>query len=279
MLVTEKWISGGADGAPVHLIRWEPDRDTRGVLQLIHGFGESAARYGRWARRFTDRHWAVYAHDLRGHGETPGKRGVADMETLLSDIDAVRDRIRAEQPGLPVVLYGHSMGGLMVLRRILYGTMYADDYQRAIVTSPYLFPYRHYPEVLLPLVHLLSRTMPRFTLHASLRPGDLSGDREHLVKTLEDGTWHNHISARLFTDCLRTGQDVRAHAAALHLPLLIMQGAQDRLVSPDAVREFAKDAGPLAQLVMYPYYHELHNDECRDQVFDTIMAFLDVPPA
>lgn len=275
MLLTEKRIAGGADGAPVHLLRWEPDRDTLGVLQIVHGFGESAGRYTRWARRFTERRWAVYAHDLRGHGATPGKRGVADFKTLLSDIDAVRDRIRVEQPGLPVALYGHSMGGTQVLRRLLEGTLYTDDYERAVVTGPWLAAYRSYPERLLPLARVLARVMPGFTLHAALRPAALSADTGHLAKTLEDGTWHNHLGARLLTDALEAGQYILAHAAELRLPLLLLQGEQDRLVSPDAARAFARAAGAAVSLKLYPQRHELHNDERRDEIFHDIMAFLD----
>ena len=109
-------------GAVLNLYVRAADAPARAVVQINHGLAEHAARYGRFADFLAARGYHVYAHDHRGHGETtaPGaptgrfaqKDGV---EHVLADVGAVHDRIAEQHPGLPVVIFGHSMGGLIAL--------------------------------------------------------------------------------------------------------------------------------------------------------------------
>lgn len=109
-------------GAILNLYVRDADAPARAVVQINHGLAEHAARYGRFADFLAARGYHVYAHDHRGHGGTsaPGaplgrfaqKDGV---EYVLADVGAVHDRIADQHPGLPVVIFGHSMGGLIAL--------------------------------------------------------------------------------------------------------------------------------------------------------------------
>jgi alpha-beta hydrolase superfamily lysophospholipase len=273
MLVTEKTILG-ADGTPLCLTVWEPDTDTRGVIQLIHGFGESAGRYTHWARRFTERGIAVYASDQRGHGKTPGRRGIAESFGLfLSDADTVRGIIGEEQPGLPVSLYGHSMGGNAVLNRLLNP---CSGYVCAVVSCPWLRLNGHYPRNTMDILRAVSRYMPNFTLHVALRRADISGDQEQLLRTLDGANIHNRIAVRILLQTIRAGENAIARAADIAIPLLYLQGGRDSLASPRDARDFLKAAadGGVTEFTLYPTQcHELHNDTMRDAVFARIMAF------
>lgn len=109
-------------GADLHLFKRSASGEARAAVQINHGVAEHAARYAAFADFLSQRGFHVYAHDHRGHGETkapgaplghfgPG----AGMDTLLTDVNAVHDHIAGEHPGLPVVIFGHSMGGMIAL--------------------------------------------------------------------------------------------------------------------------------------------------------------------
>ncbi|QPC88241.1 alpha/beta fold hydrolase [Mesorhizobium sp. NBSH29] len=98
----------------------------RGVVQINHGLAEHAARYARFTDALTSAGFHVYAHDHRGHGRTkapdaPQRRFAAQdgMSKVIADVEAVHDLIAEENPGLPVIIFGHSMGGLIALNYVL----------------------------------------------------------------------------------------------------------------------------------------------------------------
>jgi alpha-beta hydrolase superfamily lysophospholipase len=114
-----------SDGASLHVYRWLPDSRAEGVVLAVHGMGEHGGRYARFAERMCEGGLAVYAHDQRGHGRTAGapeRLGhIADengWERLVDDIREVIAAIRADHPGLPLFLLGHSMGSLLARRYI-----------------------------------------------------------------------------------------------------------------------------------------------------------------
>ena len=105
------------DGTEVFVNRWLPDGPPKAVVQLSHGMAEHSTRYARFAQRLTDRGYAVYASDHRGHGQTKGTRGSfgpsEGWQAVIEDLHAVTARAREEQPGLPLFLIGHSMGSFI----------------------------------------------------------------------------------------------------------------------------------------------------------------------
>lgn len=116
-------------GATLSLRRTEPDGAACGVVHVLHGLAEHAARYGRFAAALAAGGFATYAHDHRGHGQTTapgatlGRFASEDgVGRLLRDIEAVRDRIAADHPGLPVILFGHSMGAIVALNALMAGS-------------------------------------------------------------------------------------------------------------------------------------------------------------
>lgn len=118
-----------ATGAKLNLLSAPAAGAPRGVVQINHGLAEHAARYARFAGFLSERGFHVYAHDHRGHGHTtapgaplgsfagPGERDGGDK--VIADVLAVHDEIARRHPGLPVTLFGHSMGGLIGLNFVL----------------------------------------------------------------------------------------------------------------------------------------------------------------
>src|SRR5580700_5580773 len=113
-----------SDGAQITAYRWVPAGEPRAVLQLTHGMGEHAQRYDHVARTLNDAGFAVYAQDHRGHGASADPEALGDMgpgswPALVDDIGLLSARIRAEHPGLPLVLLGHSMGSFAAQQYLL----------------------------------------------------------------------------------------------------------------------------------------------------------------
>ena len=116
-------------GATLRLYTRAAEGTPRGVVQINHGLAEHAARYARFAAALAARGFHVLAHDHRGHGATrapdapPGRfAATGGAASVLADVDAVHDRIAAEHPGLPVIVFGHSMGGLIALNWLMRGS-------------------------------------------------------------------------------------------------------------------------------------------------------------
>ncbi|HEY8430444.1 MAG TPA: alpha/beta hydrolase [Sandaracinaceae bacterium] len=112
------------DGSPIHVHRWTPSGEPAGVVQIAHGMSEHGGRYARLARALTERGFAVYANDHRGHGrsvpegEEPGHMGEDGFNHAVAVVRALSRRIAEEHAGLPRVLLGHSMGSFFVQRLI-----------------------------------------------------------------------------------------------------------------------------------------------------------------
>lgn len=113
-------------GATLALRRQPAQGRPRAILQICHGLGEHSGRYARFAAFMAARGFAVYGHDHRGHGVTTapdavsGRFAVHDgVDKVIADVRAVTDHAAAEHPGLPILLFGHSMGGLIALNTAL----------------------------------------------------------------------------------------------------------------------------------------------------------------
>ena len=103
------------DGISLYQQCWLPESACRAVVVVIHGFNEHSGRYARLAADLNNQGYAVYSIDLRGHGKSEGPRAwIASFDEFLDDVQILLDRVAQQQPGKPVFLFGHSMGGLIV---------------------------------------------------------------------------------------------------------------------------------------------------------------------
>ena len=110
------------DGQTLKLRLWPAVGAVRGTVQIVHGLGEHSGRYAHVAVALNATGWHVAAHDLRGHGESSGKRGrLADSHAFMADVALVQDDLQQRWPGGARVLLGHSMGGLIAGRFVAEG--------------------------------------------------------------------------------------------------------------------------------------------------------------
>lgn len=126
MLFQTAEILASPSGASLSVRKAQAHGAPRGVVQINHGLAEHSARYARFAQNLAGAGFHVYAHDHRGHGETRAPEAPRGMfsprggaEKVLADVAALNARIHEDHPGLPVVIFGHSMGGLITLGYVL----------------------------------------------------------------------------------------------------------------------------------------------------------------
>lgn len=260
------------DGLQFFAQEWRPDGDIRAAVALVHGLGEHSGRYQHVAQYFTQHGLGVVAMDHRGHGRTGGKRGHGSYDTILTDIDHLLEETAQRYPGLPVFLYGHSLGGSLVL---YYTLKRRPQLKGVIATSPGLVP-ANTSGGQITLAKIMSVIAPGFQIANGLDVSGLSRDPEVAKAYTADPLVHNKISARLGLDLLQTGQWIIQHAAEFPLPLLVMQGSADRLVNPIGARQFA--AGMKNNLTFKFYdgwYHELHNEVEKEVILAEMVSWID----
>jgi len=265
------------DGAEIRVARFEPAGSAVGVIQVIHGFGEGLVHYRNVADFFAREGYVCVIHDQRGFGEMPNKtepqkkaaRGVIPGYTyLLEDVSTVRDKIGDWYPGLPVSLFGHSMGGNIAINFLLKYEQ--GRYESAIIEAPWLRLYKPFPKFLTALGGLLGRMNKNWKVSAKL---DMSDERGQSLKA--DGIFHDYMSFRLYAEVTRAGEYALEHAAGIRIPTLLLGAGADTIVSPAAIRLFAERAGGNVRFVEYPLgSHCLHGDEVNATALEDMLGFL-----
>lgn len=264
------WLS--KDGLQLFAQEWRPDGDIRAAVGLVHGLGEHSSRYAHVAQYFNQNSIGVVTMDYRGHGRATGTRGHGSYDAIAGDIDHLLEETAARYPGLPVFLYGHSLGGALVL---YYGLKRRPNLKGVICTSPGLIPAQD-PGGKILLAKIMAAVFPSFTMVNGLDVTGLSHD-EAVVKAYQaDPLVHDRISARLGLDLIQNGQWIIAHAAEFPLPLLLMQGGADRLVNPDGAKQFVAQANSkVAFKLLEGWYHELHNEVEKETVLGEMVHWID----
>ena len=263
-----------ADGLDLHVRRWQAeDVPHRWTFVLVHGLGEHGGRYQHLAAWFTPLGATVYAMDHRGHGRSGGPRGHApSLDALLNDIDAVVARARTESGG-PVVLIGHSFGGLLA---IAYALRHQDHIDRAVFSAPLLLVKVKVPGWKRALARVLPKVAPRLSLSNEVDPNVLSHDPAIAQAYSVDLLVHDRITAGLYGDTIARGEEFIARAPELRLPFLLLHGRDDQIVDPiGSQRFFARATAPERAFCLYPgLYHEIFNELEQETVFQDIESWL-----
>jgi alpha-beta hydrolase superfamily lysophospholipase len=252
-----------------------PGENTKAVIVLVHGLGEHIQRYNQWSDRFKAEGFAFVGVDLPGHGRSGGRRGYIKSYQLLSEmIDILLKTVQNTFPGLPVYLYGHSMGGGIVLDYLIRKN---PKIQGAIVTSPWIRLSFQPARIKLLMASVLKHIMPGLVQSSGLEVSDLSHNGTISDAYEKDPLVHGRISVSLFVSTMNAGEHSLKHASELKVPTLLLHGSDDRICSPQASREFASKS-PMVDLKIWDGgYHELHNEPFKDEVFRFIMSWLRRP--
>ena len=262
------------DGLQLFGQSWQPEGRPRAVVCLVHGMGDHSGRYGHVADRLTQAGYALISFDLRGHGKSPGPRGhTPSYEALLSDVNFFLNEVNKNFRELPLFLYGHSLGGNLVLNYVLRRQ---PKLKGAIVTGPWLRLAFEPPAFKIVLGKITNYIWPSFSQKSGLDTNSLSHDPEVVHAYENDPLVHDHISARMFICIYQAGQWALEHASEFSLPLLLMQGGADKIISVEAGREFAAKVKEKCILKIWDdLYHEIHNEPEKEEVFKFLINWLD----
>ena len=261
------------DGLAIYAHGWKPRTQTKALVCLVHGIGEHSSRYAHVGNFLNQAGYALLAFDHRGHGQSEGRRGhFACCETAMHDIEDHLKQSVKHYPDTPVFLYGHSMGGNLVIN---YALRYRPQLSGVISTAPMLrlaFKPSKAKEL---MARCLSHLWPTLSLSNGLDTSDLSRDSEIVKAYDHDSLTHNRVTP-CFLKLIEAGEWALEHASEFSLPLLLMHGGKDCITSPENSRIFARDAGDICTLKIWDgLYHEIHNEPEKQEVLKTIVDWLD----
>lgn len=245
----------------------------RAAVLVVHGLGEHAGRYDTLARLLNAWGFMVRGYDHYGHGQSGGVRGALPQEhRLLDDLADLVETMRNRHPDLPLVLVGHSLGGLVAAGFVARGIIPVDG---LVLSSPALAT-RLSPLQKL-LISVVPRLAPNLTVGNGLDPAFLSHDPEVVAAYRADPLVHDRISGRLAGFIADEGALVRSCAARWLVPTLLLYAGADRLVDPAGSRGFAQ-AAPRDVVSAHCFdglYHELFNELQSQPVFIALRQWLD----
>lgn len=280
---------------------WPKESVPSAIMCIVPGLGEHTGRYEALATSIVATGAGVAAIDLQGQGLSPGWRGcVTSYESLLEEVGGLvklgqggrqLHRLAAEDPWeperaisldswrddrtLPVCLYGHSMGGNLVLNAVLRRMAEPD---RVIASAAMLRAVQPPKPMVIRLARMLMRVLPHYRLKAPIRKEYLSRATSERESYGSDPLVHRHVSLRLGAGLIDSGIWAVENADLLNRPCLLLHGSEDLVTAPEASQEFArraKAAGAPCELMIYPgMLHELHRDEGREQVIEHIADWL-----
>ena len=265
-----------SDGDNIVIQDWPLDRgvELRGVVILVHGLGEHAGRYDAVARTFNEWGFVVRGYDQVGHGESGGARGSLPTDTrLLDDLADIVDSTRARmQSGTPLLLLGHSLGGLVVARFVALGLRPVEG---LILSSPALDSglggFQKF------LVAALAIIAPNLRVPNGVKAEFISHDPVVVSAFRADRQVHYRISTRLARFIASAGPETLAMAAQWSVPTLLMYAGDDRLLNANGSRNFAAAAPKdlVATVCFDTLYHEIFNELDAAPVFATMKAWVD----
>ena len=264
----------GAAGGQIYWQGWVPAGDVAGVVVFAHGLAEHGGRYAHVATRLAAEGYASYVADHRGHGKSDGVKGNLDrMSTVVTDLETMIRSAGQRHPGVPLFLYGHSMGGLVAL---VYATGGNPAELRGLVLTSSALDFADTPRIQRLAARVLSAVAPNagtITLDATTLSHDPDVVRDYDTDPLN---YRGKIRVRTAAEMVSSAGAVTGKLGTLTLPLLVMHGTADGLTKPSGSKLIAERAGSSdVTLKLYDgWYHELHNEPEKETAFGDIVRWL-----
>ena len=265
----------GVDNTGIFYQSWLPEHPVATVI-LVHGYAEHSGRYAHAAAALNAGGYAVWALDHRGHGRSEGPRAtVGRFGQFIADLETFVGLVRSQAPAGPLFMLGHSMGGLI-------GTLYAFEHQDQLAGLIMTSPGMKVDDGVSPLLLGLSAAISAVAPHLPVGPFDPSGvsrDPNVVAGYLNDPlNYKGGVKARLGREFTLATRGVLPRAPSLKLPILVIQGDADRLVSPAGTyAAFAAFGSADKTLKKYPgLYHEVLNEPEQAEILALIREWLDL---
>ena len=269
------FTASSSDGTQLAGRHWPIDKNKssspKAVMALVHGFGEHSGRYWQMAEHLNANGIAVVALDLHGHGKTAGRRGgIKSYNDFRADLAALLNKTYSLYPNTPLVLYGHSMGGGIVLDHGLR----TQDPLPTIASAPLILLTEPVPKILRVLVKVLAKIYPKGTLTTPIDSTRITNLEDEQAKHGADELRHGTMSYPLAVDIVDIGKEIAAQAARWDQPLLILHSKADQLTSYAASADFAQTAKQAEFHGFETSQHEMHNDAPRGEIYALMTEFI-----
>jgi acylglycerol lipase len=256
------------DGTPLHC-KANLLTTPRAVILIVHGVAEHLGRYDYLTARFNGFGYSVYRYDQRGHGKSGGERGFCTTyDALADDVNAMVDVAKSENPGTPLFIVGHSMGGLSAVG---FSIKYPDKVAGVVLSGALTCDRR------------LMDTIPTDLDPLTPLPNQLSSlicsDPDVVKAYDQDPAVLKEIKAGLFSQtskCLEWFNSERG-IRNITYPILILHGGCDMIVSPDDARNLYDNISSRdKRMKIYEgLYHEILNEKAKDGIIDEIRAWIE----
>lgn len=261
--------------APLFSRSWPPHGHPRARVVVVHGYGEHCGRYEGLAAALTTAGFHVHVYDQRGHGNSPGERGVVgSIDELAEDLGRFLDFCARQQPVVPLFLLGQSLGGLVLVHALARSPL---SFSGAIFCSPFLAVPSRIPRWKHRLAPLLGRFLPELPVDR-VNPADISRIPEVVAAFQADPlVYHGPVRARTGAAIARALDALPALLPKLELPLLILHGTRDA-IAPFAGSELLQERAASPDRTFRAIvggYHELLQDLDRDDVIGYIVEWIE----
>lgn len=266
----------GYQDAELYYQVWKPQTSV-GTIVVTHGIAEHSDCYQNFAEDLAEQNWTVFTWDLRGHGRSEGKRGYVNrFQDYSDDLDAAIRFVKSSNyaKDKPLVLFGHSMGGLITLKTIINHSV--SGIHCLALSSPALGLTIQIPKLKEKAAHLLSDWLPKFTLYNEIDFNVLTRNQSLVRDYKADPLRHDKISPRLFLGMIDAFEEVKGFASQIHMPVLMQLAGKEKVVStPASEHLFGLLGSKRKQLFIYAdSYHEIFNDLDRDQVIKDLIGYI-----
>ncbi len=269
------------DGTYISAVSCSMENESpKAVVIVSHGFGEHADSYLELAERLTQANCEALILNQRGHGslsDSPKERKklqgiIPSYQSFLDDIGSISEYIKQKSPNTPKVLYGHSMGGNIVVNYLLGCNQ--SDFACAILEAPWLGLCKEVNPFIAAMSKFLGGISPKIAVTNKLTISDITSDKIKADWIKNDPLYHNRISMRMFAGIKNGCEYALNNAQHLHIPTFIAAAKYEAIVSNKAIEEFVRKSGFEVTKKEYESCHAIHNDIKREDFYHDMTVFI-----
>ncbi len=264
-----------ADGTKLFTQSWMPEEPARGTIIVAPGYAEHGGRYKHVVEYFVQQGYAVYTLDYRGHGQSRGETlGYFErFDTLVDDLRRYIDWVRSQEKMGPLFLLGHSMGGTVAL---YYAVRSQAMLKGLVLSGTFLIRKEDASATARTFAHALSQVAPHRGVR-SIDSSTLSKDQT-VVKAYDSDpdVYHGKIPARVIAEWMDATNYIVGNLPRVTLPVLILHGESDRLVSPVCSQIIYDKIGSQDKTLKFydGLYHEIFNEPEKARVLADVWVWL-----
>ena len=261
-------------GPGLHFFAVSPEKDTKVVVGLLHGYADYGERYAHVADVWAEKGIATVAIDMRGHGHAQGRRGYCErFDEYLDDAAELTRLVEERAPGVPAILMGHSFGGLVAASVAIAKP---SPWRALVLSGPFFGVAAQVPRIKILAGRLASRLVPKFAQPTGIHGADLTHDAARARAYDEDLLVFKEATARWFTESSAAQDRAIARAPSLSMPLTLVIGAADPVVSIARARAFYDAAGSADKTwdAREGLFHEVLNETSWREIADGLAGWI-----